>query len=71
MLTLLFFIFMIIIFVKLLVFAISATWGIARIFFAIILLPLILVGLVLKGLLVIAFPVLAVIGLITVLGVER
>ncbi len=71
MITLLFFILMLVVFAKILFFAIGATWGIARILFSIVLLPLILVGLVLKGLIVIAFPVLAVIGLITVLGTQR
>ena len=41
---------MLVVFAKILFFAIGATWGIARILFSIVLLPLILVGLVLKGL---------------------
>ena len=65
MLNILFFILMLIVFGKLLVFAIGATWGIARIFFSIILLPFILVMLLLKGLVVIAFPILVLVGIIS------
>ena len=63
MLTILFFILMLIVFGKLLLFSISATWGIARILFSVVLLPIFLVLLVFNGLLVIAFPVLAIVGL--------
>lgn len=65
MLTVIFFILMLVVFGKILWFSISATWGIARILFSVILLPLFLVLLVLKGLIVIAFPILAIIGLVS------
>ena len=68
MLTILFFILMVIIFSKILFFAIGATWGIAKILLWVVFLPLVLVGLVLQGLLVIAFPVLAVIGLVSLIS---
>ena len=71
MLTFIFTILMIIIFVKILVFAISATWGIARILFSVVLLPLVLVGLFLKGLIVIALPLLLIIGLIAIFALHN
>lgn len=71
MLNLIFTILMIVVFVKILGFAISATWGIARILFSVVLLPLCLVGLVLKGLIAIAFPVLIIIGLISVFALHE
>lgn len=67
MLTLLFWILMFLIFGKILVFAIRATWGISKMFFTLILLPLFLVGLVLKGLLYVAAPILIVIGIISMI----
>lgn len=67
MLTFLFFLFMLIIFGKILKFAIKATWGISKILFSLVFLPLILIGLVLKGLLMLALPILVVIGIIAVI----
>ena len=64
MLTLLFWIFMFIVFGKLLVFSIKATWGISKMFFSLILFPLFLIGLVLKGLLVVAAPILVIVGIV-------
>jgi len=64
MLTFLFWIFMIIVFGKLLVFSIRATWGISKMFFSLILLPLFLIGLVLKGLILVAAPILVIIGIV-------
>ena len=60
----LFIILMFLVFGKILLFAIKATWHIAKIFCFVILLPLVLVGLVLKGLMIISLPVLIVIGII-------
>ena len=65
MLTFLFFVLMIIVFGKILIFAIKATWGISKILFTVVFLPLILLGLAIKGLLVIAFPILVIVGLIS------
>ena len=59
MLTLLFGICMLVLFGKLLVFGIRAAWGISKI------LPIILIALVAGGLLYIAFPILIVLGLIS------
>ena len=65
MLTFLFWIFMFIIFGKILIFSIKAAWGISRMVVTLILLPLFLVGLVLKGLLVFAGPLLIIIGILS------
>ncbi|MBQ7795893.1 MAG: hypothetical protein IJ374_04960 [Lachnospiraceae bacterium] len=67
MLTLLFIILMFITFGKILKFAVKATWSISKIVFSLVLLPLFLVGLVLKGLIALAFPVLLIIAVISIL----
>ncbi len=69
MLTWIFGILMLIVFGRILLFALSATWSIAKVIFALIFLPLALVALVFNGLILIAFPVLIIIGLLTVFGV--
>ena len=69
MLTFIFTILMLIVFGKLLIFAIKATWSISKIVFSLVLLPLFLVGLVLKGLVTLAFPILLVVGLIVLFKV--
>lgn len=70
MLTFLFFILMMIIFGKILLFAIRATWGISKMVFSLVFLPLFLIGLVLKGLLILALPLLAVIGIIALVALH-
>lgn len=60
----LFFFLLFFVFGKILVFAIKATWHIAKIFCFVILLPMVLIGLVLKGLMIISLPTLIVIGII-------
>lgn len=67
MLTFLFTFLMLIVFGRILIFAIKATWGISKIVFSLVLLPLCLVGLVLKGLITIALPLLAIIGLVVLI----
>ena len=62
--SLLFVILMLVIFGKVLKFAIKMTWGIAKIVVTLVLLPVILVGLVLSGLIVLALPILIVMGII-------
>ena len=64
MLNLLFAILMIIVFVKLIGFAIRAAWGISKVIVTLVFLPLILIGLVLGGLIYLAFPILIVVGLV-------
>ena len=65
MLNLIFGILMLVVFGKILIFAIKMTWGITKVIFSLILLPFTLIFLALGGLLTIAFPLLAVIGLIS------
>ena len=67
MLTLLFTILMLLVFGKLLVFAIKAAWGISKIICTVILLPVILLILIPVGLIGIAFPILLVIGLVVLI----
>lgn len=57
----------IIVFFKLMIFAFKACWGITKVLAFLILLPLILIGMVCAGLVVFTFPILAIIGLITIL----
>ena len=57
----------IIVFFKLMIFAVKACWGITKVLAFLILLPLILIGMVFAGLVVFTFPILAIIGLITVI----
>lgn len=67
MLTLLFIILMLIILGKLIGFAMKAAWGIAKIVCTIVLLPLLLIGLVFAGLIGIAFPILLVVGIVSLM----
>lgn len=57
---------MLIIFGKILGFAIRASWGLIKILFTIVLLPLILVGLVIAGLIYLAVPLLLIAGVCAV-----
>ena len=65
MLTLLFVICMFGIFGKLIGLACKMTWGIAKVLFTLVFLPVILVGLAMGGLLVVAFPLLIVVGIVS------
>lgn len=65
--TLIFVILMLIVFGKLLKFAIKATWGLAKIVCSLVLLPLILIGLALSGLIIIALPVLVIVGIVALI----
>ena len=66
MLTVLFMIMMLVVFGKMFEFALRATWGITKIIFSIVLLPVFLIALVFMGLMWIAFPVLLVIGIVSI-----
>lgn len=70
MLGLIFWILMLAVFGNILMFAIRMTWGITKVVFSLVLLPVTLVVLVLGGLLRIAFPLLAVIGLISLFALK-
>jgi hypothetical protein len=61
---------MLAVFGNILMFAIRMTWGITKVLFSLVLLPVTLVVLVLGGLLRIAFPLLAVIGLISLFALK-
>lgn len=68
MLTLLFMICMFGIFGKLLVFGLKATWGLSKLLLTVIFFPLILVGMVVGGLIHLAFPILIVVGIVSLLS---
>ena len=65
MVTIVFFILMLMIFGKLLIFGIKAAWGISKCLLTVVLLPVILIGLVIGGLFSIALPILLVIGVVS------
>lgn len=71
MLSFLFTILMIMVFGKILLFALRATWGITKILFSVVFLPFVLVFLVLQGLIFIALPVLVIIGLISLVTMHN
>lgn len=70
MLGLIFWILMLAVFGNILMFAIRMTWGITKVVFSLILLPITLVFLVFGGLLRVAFPLLVVIGLISLFALK-
>lgn len=65
MLTLLFAICMIWVFGKLFFFGIKAAWGISRFLLTIVLLPVILIVMVVGGLIYLAFPILLIVGIVS------
>lgn len=67
MLTVIFIVLMIIIFGKILKFAVKAAWGLSKVVCSVVLLPLILLGLVVKGLIEIAFPLLVIVACVSLL----
>ncbi|MGF0019086.1 hypothetical protein [Sporofaciens sp. SGI.106] len=67
MLTLIFTILMLLIFGKIIGFAVKAAWGISKIICTVVLLPLFLIGLVFAGLIGIAFPILLIVGIVSLL----
>ena len=56
---------------KLFFFGIKAAWGISKIIASVVLLPLFLIGLVAVGLIKIAFPVLLIVGVISLFAPKR
>lgn len=68
MFTLLFICFTCIIFGKIFLFAVKASWGIVKILFTVLLLPLLLILLVIAGLFYIALPVLVIAGVISLIS---
>lgn len=65
MLELLFSILMIVVFGKLFIFGIKATWGITKILVTVVFFPLILIGLMIGGLVSLALPILLVVGVVS------
>ena len=65
MLGILFFIFMVLIFGNMMMLAIKMAWGITKVIGSLVLLPIFLIVLVLVGLLKLAFPILVVVGVIS------
>ena len=55
------------VFGKLLVFGIKAAWGVTKLLFTVVFLPVVLFALVLGGLITFAFPLLIIIGIISLI----
>ena len=70
MLSLLFAICMIWVFGKLFVFGVKAAWGISKFLVTVVLLPLILIGMVVGGLIYLAFPILIVVGIVSLISTK-
>lgn len=66
--TILFSVLVLIIFGKMLGFALKLSWGIVKILLTVVLLPLVLIGLVAVGLVYVAVPILIVVGLCSMIG---
>lgn len=67
MFTLLFVLFTFLIFGKLFLFAVKASWGFLKILFTILLVPFVLITLVFAGLFYVALPVLVVAGVVSLI----
>ena len=70
MLGILFFIFMILIFGNMMMFAIKMAWGITKVLGTLVFLPIFLIVLVFVGLLKLAFPILVIIGVISLFSMK-
>ena len=70
MLGILFFIVMILIFGNMMMFAIKMAWGITKVLGTLVFLPIFLIVLVLVGLLKLAFPILVIIGVISLFSMK-
>lgn len=66
----LFYVLLVLIFGRLIVFSIRLTWSITKVLLVLIFLPLILIGAVLAGLISLALPALIVIGIISLIRVK-
>lgn len=64
----LFIIFFLMIFGRMLGFAIKTTWSIMKVLVFLVFLPLILIGLLVGGLIYIAFPILILVGIISLIA---
>ena len=70
MLTIIFWVLMLMTFGKILKFAIKAAWGITKIVVSLVFLPIALIFLVLQGLLILALPILLVVGVISLIALH-
>lgn len=68
---LLFVILLLVIFGKLLSFALKAAWSITKILFSVVIFPLVLIMLVVAGLMYVALPVLVIVGIVVFLMGRR
>ena len=68
MFTLLFLICMLGIFGKLLVFGLRAAWGVSQLLLTVVFFTVILIGMVFAGLIYLAFPILIIVGIVTLLS---
>ena len=71
MINLIFTIFMFLIFGNILKFAVKMAWGMTKVLFSLVFLPVFLIALVFAGLIKLAFPILAIIGLISIISLGR
>ena len=71
MLNLIFIILMIIVFGRILKFAIKAAWSVSKMVCSIVLLPLFLICLLFKGLVEIAFPILLIVGIVSIFSCKK
>ena len=71
MFTALFAFLMIVVFGKLFLWGIKASWGITKLVCSVVVLPLILIGLVIGGLLVVALPILLVVGAVSLFCLRK
>ena len=71
MINLIFTIFMLLIFGNILMFAIRMAWGVTKVLFSLVFLPVFLVVLVLAGLIKLALPILAIVGLVSIISLSR
>ena len=70
MINLIFTIFMFLIFGNILMFAIKMAWGLTKVLFSLVFLPVFLIVLVLAGLIKLALPILAIVGLISIISLS-
>ena len=70
MINLIFTIFMFLIFGNILMFAIKMAWGATKVLFSLVFLPVFLIVLVLAGLIKLALPILAIVGLISIISLS-
>ena len=70
MINLIFTIFMFLIFGNILMFAIKMAWGLTKVLFSLVFLPVFLIVLVLAGLIKLALPILAIVGLVSIISLS-